>query len=70
MKQNVYLTHMFPDYEPPEELTEALSQAAIVAADIDPDAKRVEVALHSENYIPQRLLFPGAHCSPSRVGAA
>mgnify|MGYP006864408763 CR=1 FL=1 len=26
---------MFPDYEPPEELYQALSQAAIVAADID-----------------------------------
>ena len=47
---------MFPDYEPPEELTEALSQAAIVAADIDPELRRVSVALHSERYIPQRLL--------------
>ena len=34
----------------------ALSQAAIVAADIDPERGRVEVALHSESYIPQRLL--------------
>ena len=56
MNQKVYLTHMFPDYEPPEELTAALSQAAIVAADIDPEARSVSVVIHSEGYIPQRLL--------------
>ena len=47
---------MFPDYEPPEALMEALSQAAIMAADIDPEAGRVNVAIHSERYIPKRLL--------------
>ena len=56
MNQKVYLTHMFPDYEPPEELKPALSQAAIVAADIDPEERSVSVAIHSESYIPQRLL--------------
>ena len=47
---------MFPDYVPPEELNEALSQAAIVAADIDPEAGAVYVAVHMEHYMPQRLL--------------
>ena len=47
---------MFPDYVPPEELQEALSQAAIVAADIDPENRLVQAALHSEKYIPMRLL--------------
>ena len=47
---------MFPDYEPPEELFAALSQAAIVAADIVPEQGSVEVAIHSDTYIPQRLL--------------
>ena len=47
---------MFPDYEPPEELFAALSQAAVVAADIDPEKRRVDVAIHSENYIPKRML--------------
>ena len=47
---------MFPDYEPPEELNAALSQAAIVAADIDPETRSVRVALHAAAYIPQRLL--------------
>ena len=56
MNQQVYLFHMFPDYEPPEELDAALSQAAIVAADIDPETRSVSVAVHSEHYIPQRLL--------------
>ena len=54
--EKVYLTHMFPDYEPPEELITALSQAAIVAADLDPETRSVEVALYSDTYIPQRLL--------------
>ena len=56
MNQKVYLTNMFPDYEPPEELKTALSQAAIVAADIDPEERSVSVVIHSKTYIPQRLL--------------
>ena len=51
---------MFPDYEPPEELKAALSQAAIVAADIFPETGSVEAAIHSESYIPQRLLDQAA----------
>ena len=47
---------MFPDYEPPEELQQALSQAAIVAADIDPQTRKVSVAVHSDCYIPTRYL--------------
>jgi len=34
----------------------ALSQTAIVAADIDPENRAVSVAVHSEAYIPKRLL--------------
>ena len=60
MNQQVYLSHMFPDYEPPEELRAALSQAAIVAADIDPERGSVTAALHSAVYIPQRLLDQAA----------
>ena len=56
MTERVYLFNMFPDYEPSEEEFAALSQAAIVAADIDVEAGRVEVAVHSERYIPQKLL--------------
>ena len=60
MNQQVYFLNMFPDYEPPEVLQTALSQAAIVAADIDPESRRVDVAVHSECYIPQRLLDQAA----------
>ncbi|MDO5153298.1 MAG: PolC-type DNA polymerase III [Eubacteriales bacterium] len=56
MTERVYLLTMFPDYAPPEELYTALSQAAIAAADIDPEARSVHVAVHAEHYIPQRLL--------------
>ena len=56
MKETVFFLNMFPDYTPPEELKEALSQAAIAAADIDPVLQRVQIALHSDTYIPKRLL--------------
>ena len=56
MEEQICFLNMFPDYEPPEELYAALSQAAIAAADIDPETRSVHVALHSERYIPQRLL--------------
>ena len=68
MNQQVYLTNMFPDYEPPEELRAALSQAAIVAADIFPESGTVETAVHSENYIPQRLLDQAAREIASLYG--
>ena len=47
---------MFSDYTPPDEIAEALSQAAIVAADIHAESRTVHVAAHSEHYIPQKLL--------------
>ena len=60
MEQKVYLFQMFPDYEPPEALGAALSQAAIAAADISPESRSVHVVVHSESYIPQRLLDQAA----------
>ena len=66
--ENVYLTNMFPDYVPPEELTTALSQAAIAAADIDPENRTVSVAVHSQQYIPQRLLDQAAREIASLYG--
>ena len=68
MENKVFLLNMFPDYEPPEELIAALSQAAIVAADIDPETRAVEVALHAANYIPQRLLDQAAKDITSLYG--
>ena len=51
---------MFPDYEPPEALYAALSQAAIAAADISAEERSVHVVVHSESYIPQRLMDQAA----------
>ena len=48
--------NMFPDYQPPESFQEVLAQAALVAADIDPEKRKVVAAIHSENYIPKRVL--------------
>ncbi|MCI6935330.1 MAG: PolC-type DNA polymerase III [Clostridiales bacterium] len=60
MTEPIYLFHMFPDYQPPEELHAALSQAAIAAADISAEDRSVHVVVHSENYIPQRLMDQAA----------
>ena len=56
MSEQVFLLNMFPDYEPPEALKSALSQAAIVAADIDPAFGMVSIACHAPIYIPKRLI--------------
>ena len=49
------ILNMFPDYVPPEEIGSALSRAAIVAVDLDPQNKSVKVAAHAQSYIPMRL---------------
>ncbi len=56
MDEQIQFLNMFSQYQPPEALYSALSQAALVAADIDPDSRRVNVAIHSPNYIPRRVL--------------
>ena len=56
MTEKVYFFDMFSDYEPPETLQGVLSQAAIVAADIDAQRRKISVAIHSEQYIPRRTL--------------
>ena len=56
MEEKVFILNMFAEYQPAEEVREALSQAAIVAADIDPEQRLVSVAVHAEEYIPIRYL--------------
>ena len=56
MQEHILFLNMFSQYQPPEGIHDALSQAAVVAADIDPQRRQVEVCVHSESYIPQRLL--------------
>ena len=56
MSEQINFLNMFSQYQPPEPLKSVLSQAAIVAADIDPETRLVSVAVHAERYIPKRYL--------------
>ena len=56
MSKTVFFLNMFPDYQPPEPILGMLSQAAITAADIDPERRAVTVEVASDIYIPQKLL--------------
>ena len=53
MENTTLFLNMFPDFAPPEKLAPTLSQAAIVAGEIDPVKRGVSLVLHTENYIPQ-----------------
>ena len=54
MNSDVLLLNMFPDYEPPEALKSAVSQAAIVDAEIDPQNRKLSIVIFSEQYIQLR----------------
>jgi len=56
MQDKTLFLNMFSDYEPPEPLKSWLSQAAIAAADLDPETRSISVALQIPQYIPQRDL--------------
>ena len=56
MSKTVFFLNMFPDYQPPEPILGMFSQAAITAADIDPERRSVIVEVASDTYIPQKLL--------------
>ena len=56
MEEKTYLLNMFSDYEPPESLKSAISQAAIVAADLDPASRRIQIDIHCEKYISKGFL--------------
>ncbi len=54
MSEATYFLNMFSEYTPPEKLQRIFSQAAIVAADIDPVQRKVFLSLHSDTYISGR----------------
>ena len=56
MKEKTYFLDMFSDYEPPESLKNAISQAAIVAADLNPAERRIRMEIRCEEYIPCKVL--------------
>ena len=51
MKEKILFLNMFSDYEPPEPLKSALSQAAVVAADIDPQQRKISITVACPEYI-------------------
>ncbi len=54
MDIKIQFLNMFPDYEPPEALKDALTQAAITAADISAEERKVHATVYSEQYISAR----------------
>ena len=60
MSDTILFLNMFSQYQPPEALQSALSQAAVVAADIDPERRRVETCIFAPEYIPAALLDTAA----------
>jgi len=56
MKNEILLLDMFTHYAPPETLASALSQAVVLAADIDPEARRIRVDVFSTIYISQSAI--------------
>ena len=68
MENTTLFLNMFPDFAPPEALLPVLSQAAIVAGEIDPVKRGVSLVLHTENYIPQWELDGVAHAVAGLYG--
>ncbi len=56
MEEKTYLLNMFSDYEPPESLKYAISQAAIVAADMDMVSRKISVVIYNESYLTKKTL--------------
>ena len=56
MTQYPLFLNMFSDYAPLQPLEEAISQAAIVAADLDPVARKISVVLKCDSFVPQKRL--------------
>ena len=54
MEEKAYFLNMFSDYEPPESLKNAISQAAIDAADINHVARKISMGVACNQYVSQR----------------
>ena len=56
MKERIPFLKMFSLYQPPDDLNDVICQAAIVAADIDPQSRRVNVTVCMDYYVSQKAL--------------
>ena len=68
MENTTLFLNMFPDFAPPEKLAPALSQAAIVAGEIDPVKRGISLVIHTEDYIPQWELDDAARAVAGLYG--
>ncbi len=55
-QKEINFLNMFPDYEPSEELREAVQSACLVGAQIDQERRQITVDIYNQQYIPQRVL--------------
>ena len=55
MNEKIQFLNMFSDYEPPESLHEAISQAAILAADLSMEERVISLSLECPVYLPGRV---------------
>ena len=56
MKDQVHFPELFPGYEPPEELQDAVRQLAVARAEIDRDARSIALELESGVYLREEAL--------------
>ncbi len=66
MKETIPFLHMFPDYRPSAELSDAMQAAVLVSADVDPVARRINVNMACSHYIP-RTALDGVEREISRI---
>ena len=56
MNNKTWFFDMFSDYMPPEPLKSVLSQAAIVAADVNPTNRSISLSVYALQYISQKQI--------------
>ena len=52
----VFFPALFPGFEPPEELTQALERLAVVHAELDRDARTIRLDAQAEKYLAEKQL--------------
>ena len=66
--QEVLFPVLFPEYEPPAELSEAFSHLLITSAEVDQAARSIRLEAHSETYLPQKTLHNVENALRHRYG--
>jgi len=56
MEEKISFLKMFSQYQPPAALEDVLSRAVVLSADIDPQARGVDVSVYLDEYVSQKKL--------------